>query len=108
MAGFAEAVRLAQSAGLDPKRLLEVIDASTFRSPWYQSKGAGMLKADFSPHFALKHMRKDFELMRQLAEETGTALPVTEAVRALFASSEESGKGELDYSAIFQQLQQPS
>lgn len=104
MAGFAEAVRLAQSAGLDPKRLLEVIDASTFRSPWYQTKGAFMLKGDFSPHFALKHMRKDFELMRQLAEESAAALPVTEAIRALFARAEEAGKGELDYSAIFRQL----
>jgi len=104
MAGFAEAVRLAQAAGLDPKRLLEVIDGSTFRSPWYQTKGAAILKADFSPHFALKHMRKDFELMAELARERGAALPVTETIRALFAGAEAAGKGELDYSAIFAQV----
>ena len=31
-------------------------------------------------------------------------LPVTDAVRPLFAESEAAGKGELDYSAIFAQL----
>ena len=63
-----------------------------------------MIKGDFAPHFALKHMRKDLELMALLAKELELGLPVTEAVRSLFAKSEESGKGELDYSAIFLQL----
>ena len=104
MAGFAEAVVLVEHAGIDPKRLLDVLEASTFRSPWYQTKGAAMLQGDFSAHFALKHMRKDFELMVALANELNTNLPVTESVRCLFASAEEAGKGELDYSAIFAQL----
>lgn len=104
MAGFAEAVTLAKSAGLDPKKFLEVLAASTFPSPWYQTKGTAMLKGDFSTHFALKHMRKDFELMAALAQELSLMLPVTEAVRRLFAEAEAAGRGELDYSAIFGQL----
>jgi len=106
MAGFAEAVTLAQAAGLDPKKFLEVLEGSTFRSPWYQTKGAGMIKGDFTPHFALKHMRKDFELMCALAQEVAAAVPVTDAVRALFAEAEAAGRGELDYSAIAAQLAQ--
>ena len=108
MAGFAEAVALAKQAGLDPQRFLEVIAASTFASPWYQTKGVGMLKEDFSPHFALKHMRKDLELMGSLAEEVKTPLPVTDAIRNLFIQTEASGRGELDYSAIFAYLLEPS
>ena len=104
MAGFAEAILLAKQAGLDPKRYLDVLEASTFRSPWYQTKGAGVINGDFSAHFALKHMRKDFELMGELAREAGAKLPVTDSIRRLFAESEASGKGELDYSAIFLQL----
>ncbi len=99
-AGFAEGLLLVQRVGLDPKRYLEVLEASTFRSPWYQTKGAGMLKRDFSPHFALQHMHKDLRLMSELADETGTAVPITKAVEQLFAASENAGKGELDYSAI--------
>ena len=104
MAGFSEAVTLAARAGLDPKRFLEALEASTFRSPWYQTKGAAMLQGDFSPHFALKHMSKDLRLMCELARELNTDLPVTEAVRRLFASAEEGGRGELDYSAVFAQV----
>ncbi len=104
MAGFSEAVLLAQSAGLEPVRLLDVLEASTFRSPWYQTKGTGVLQKDFSPHFTVKHMRKDLELMCQLAQELGVQLPVTEAVRRLYAEAEGTGKAELDYSAVFAHL----
>ena len=104
MAGFAEAVSFARRAGLEAQLLLQVLDASTFPSPWYRSKGAALLKGDFSPHFALQLMRKDFELMKLVAQETGARLPVGEAIRELFAQAEAAGKGELDYSAIYAQL----
>jgi len=99
-AGFAEGLLLVQRAGLDPKKYLDVLEASTFRSPWYQTKGAGMIRRDFTPHFALKHMHKDLRLIAELAGESGTATPVTNTVEQLFAASEASGRAELDYSAI--------
>ena len=107
MAGFAEASLLAQAAGVDPKRLLEVIDASPFRSAWYQTKGATMLKQDFSAHFALKHMRKDLDLMVALSQDVGQPLPVTESVRQVFAQTEAAGRADEDYSAIYAQLAAP-
>ena len=100
VSAFAEGLLLVQRAGGEPKKYLEALDAGGFRSPWYQSKGVGMLKREFAPHFALKHMHKDVRLMTELAEETGTAAPITNAIRQLYAASEESGLGDLDYSAI--------
>lgn len=105
-AGFAEALLLVRRAGLDPKKYLDVLEASTFRSPWYQTKGQGMIAGEFSPHFALKHMRKDLGLMRELSDEVKAALPITEAIEALFADSEAAGRSELDYSAILATLEQ--
>lgn len=104
-AGFSEGLLLVQRAGLDPKRYLEVLEASTFRSPWYQTKGVGMVKRDFIPHFALKHMSKDLRLMLELGGEIGVELPVTAAIGQLFAQSDSAGKGDLDYSAILAQLE---
>lgn len=104
-AGFAEGLLLVERAGLDPKRYLEVLEASTFRSPWYQTKGVGMIKREFVPHFALKHMRKDLGLMGELAGDVKAAAPVTEAIARLFAESEAAGRSELDYSAILAQLE---
>jgi len=107
-AGFAEGLLLAQRAGLDPARYLDVLGASTFRSPWYQTKGTSMIKREFAPHFALKHMRKDLRLMQELAAEVKTALPVTDVIEALFAQSEAAGKRDLDYSAVLAQLEHPT
>jgi 3-hydroxyisobutyrate dehydrogenase-like beta-hydroxyacid dehydrogenase len=104
-AGFAEALLLVERAGLDPKRYLDVLEASTFRSPWYQTKGSGMIKREFATHFALKHMQKDLRLMTELGAELGAALPVTGAIAALFNESESAGRGELDYSAILAELE---
>lgn len=104
-AGFAEGLLLVQRAGLDPKRYLEVLDASTFRSPWYQTKGVGMIKRDFTTHFALKHMHKDLRLIGELAADVKALLPLTGAIEQLFAKSEDAGKAELDYSAILAYLE---
>ncbi len=105
VAGFSEGLLLVQRAGLDPKRYLEVLEASTFRSPWYQTKGVGMVKREFAAHFALKHMAKDLRLMAELATDTKTTLPITNAIEYLFATAEANGRAELDYSAILAQLE---
>jgi 3-hydroxyisobutyrate dehydrogenase-like beta-hydroxyacid dehydrogenase len=104
-AGFAEGLLLVQRAGLEPQRYLDVLEASTFRSPWYRTKGASMIRREFATHFALKHMHKDLKLMQELAQEVAAALPVTGAIEALFSESEASGRAELDYSSILAELE---
>lgn len=104
-AGYAEGLLLVEKSGLDPKRYLEVLDASPFRTQWYQTKGIGMMKRDFNTHFALKHMHKDVRLMLDQGKATGTALPVTAAIQRLFEQSEGAGRAEQDYSAILAQLE---
>ncbi len=108
VAGFAEGLLLVQRAGLNPKRYLEVLEASTFRSPWYQTKGVGMVKREFAVHFALKHMHKDLRLMGELASDVRADLPITRAIQQLFAQAEASGRAELDYSAVLAQLESHS
>jgi 3-hydroxyisobutyrate dehydrogenase-like beta-hydroxyacid dehydrogenase len=100
VAGFSEGLLLVERAGLDPARYLEVLQASTFQSPWYQTKGLGLIRRDFAPHFALKHLHKDLRLMGELAAERATSLPITKAIEQLFAQSESAGRGEMDYSAV--------
>ncbi len=103
-AGFSEGLLLVQRAGIDPQRYLDVLQASPFHTPWYASKGVGMIKRDFSTHFALKHMAKDVRLMNQLAASNNLSLPITQAIEALFAQSEAAGRAEQDYSAILDQI----
>lgn len=106
--GFSEGLLLVERSGIDPQRYLEVLEASTFRSPWYRTKAVGMLKREFGVHFALKHMHKDLRLMLEQGTEAKIALPVTKVIERLFAESEASGKSDLDYSAILAQLEEGS
>jgi len=108
VAGFSEGLLLVERAGLNPKQYLEVLEASTFRSPWYQSKGASMIQREFAAHFALKHMYKDLRLMGELAGEAKSSLPITGAVERLFAKAQAAGQGDLDYSAVLAHLESPS
>lgn len=108
VSGFAEALLLVQRSGLDPKKFLEVLEASTFKSPWYQTKGAGMIKREFASHFAMKHMHKDLRLMREQASDTGTAIPITLAIEQLYEAAQKTGRSELDYSAILAFLEEVS
>lgn len=105
MAGFAEAILLIQRAGGDPKKYLEILAGSSFSSPWYGTKGIGVLNRDFNVHFALKHMHKDLRLMGEFAKDVKTALPITKAIEEAFAKAEEQGKAELDYSAIYTMIE---
>lgn len=105
-AGFAEGILLARRAGVDPQTLLAVLEAGTFSSPWYQTKGRAMLRGDFAAHFALKHMHKDVRLIGALAQSLEVELPVTQAVRALYQAAEAGGAAELDYSAVLAHLEQ--
>ena len=53
-------------------------------------------------------MYKDLRLMGELAQEQRARLPITDAIAQLFAQSEATGKGDLDYSAILAHLEHPS
>ena len=107
-AGFAEGLLLVQRSGIDPRRYLDVLEASPFRSAWYQSKGAGMIARDFSTHFALKHMAKDVRLMNRQAADVGLKLPITQAIEALFGACEKAGLSERDYSTILSFIDSPA
>jgi len=101
---FAEALALAESAGVDPKLMVEIIMAGRARSGIIEMKAPPMLARDFTPFFALKHMRKDIDLMIQAARDLQVALPLTAALATLYADAVAHGLGELDFSAILGML----
>jgi 3-hydroxyisobutyrate dehydrogenase-like beta-hydroxyacid dehydrogenase len=45
-----EGMLLATRAGVDPSKLLEVVQASGFRSPYFDFKGQALLRRDFETH----------------------------------------------------------
>lgn len=98
--GFAEALALGTSGGLDAKALVEVLQASPFHSPLFLVKGELIERKDFAPRFAVSLAEKDQRLAQEAAAEQGAKVPVNEAVRALLAETAKSGRGDRDVSAV--------
>jgi 3-hydroxyisobutyrate dehydrogenase-like beta-hydroxyacid dehydrogenase len=101
---FAEALALTESAGVDPRLMVEIIMAGRARSGIIEMKAPPMLGRDFTPFFALKHMQKDIDLMIAAGRDLRVALPMTTAMAAVYADAMARGLGELDFSAILQVL----
>ena len=98
--GLGEAMALGASGGLDPAKVLEVLQASAFHSPFHLMKGEQMLTGDYAPRVAIRLVEKDQRLAQEAAAEQGAKLPVNEAVRQLLAAAVASGRGDLDLAVV--------
>jgi 3-hydroxyisobutyrate dehydrogenase-like beta-hydroxyacid dehydrogenase len=98
--GFGEALALGASGGLDMAKIIETIQASSFHSPLYLIKGEQILNRDWAPRFAIALAEKDQRLAQEAAAEQGARMPISAAVRGLFADAIESGRGDKDLCAV--------
>jgi 3-hydroxyisobutyrate dehydrogenase-like beta-hydroxyacid dehydrogenase len=97
--GFAEAYTLGQKMGVDPHKLIELVQASMVRSGAIDYKAPFVLRRDYSPNFPLRLMHKDIHLMLDLAKEHRVKLPALETVDEIYELSSEEGWDDLDYAA---------
>ena len=105
MQAIAEAVVLGESAGLDRKRLLEVLSHTAVVAPAHVGKLARIVRNDYSPQFPLRLMNKDFQLILQTAARENVSMPATEA--AFRVSAEELMSGdEQDFSAVLRKMEE--
>jgi 3-hydroxyisobutyrate dehydrogenase-like beta-hydroxyacid dehydrogenase len=103
--GFAEAYTLGQKLGIDPHKLIELIQASMVRSGVVDYKAPFVLRRDFSPNFPLRLMHKDIHLMLDAAKENRVKLPALETVDEIYELSTEEGWENLDFAATLALLQ---
>ena len=101
---LAEGLAFAESMGLDLAAFLDVLKASAAYSRAMDTRGAKMVTSDFIPHAWLKQSLKDFELMKLAAERVGQELPLARVYTELIESCIAHGEGELDNSAVVQEL----
>lgn len=104
MQAIAEAVVLGEKAGLNRKRLLDVLSHTAVVAPAHMGKLARIAINDYTPQFPLRLMNKDFKLILEAAAEAHTPMPATEA--ALHVNSEELAYGEEeDFSAVLRRME---
>lgn len=94
---IAEAVRLAEAAGVDAKRLPEALKGGFADSLPLQIFGARMAARDFEPPLGTNAiMLKDLDNAAALAKEFGVSLTMAQAAAGLYRALKAAGKGEKD------------
>ncbi len=97
--GFAEAFVLARKLGVEPHKLMELIQASMVRSGAIDYKAPFVLRHDYTPNFPLRLMHKDIHLILEQAKENRIKLPALETVDEVYELASEEGWDDLDYAA---------
>jgi len=100
-AALAEALKLARSAGFEPKQTAALIAASAAASPVVTMKLPRMIAGDFDEtDFALALMHKDTRYASALAGQLGAPHEMIDGAAAAFARAEAKGFGAKDFSAV--------
>ena len=98
--GFCECLVVAKKAGVDPDKMLEVVMASGFASPYYTFKAAAIAKRDFEQHFSVDLLVKDQTLMLEEAASLKVPMPGLAILREMFQAARAQGWGQEDIAAV--------
>lgn len=100
MVGYAEALALAEQAGLDRDRVRELVLSGTGTSGAMERLAPLSLEGDFKPRFKSEHLLKDLALALAEADELELNLPGTTNARDLFDLLCQVGGGGLGSQAV--------
>ncbi len=101
----AEALVLAERAGVDPAKVREALMGGFAGSKILEVHGQRMLDRAFDPGFRVRLHRKDARIVMDAAAEVGAPVPSFTIVAEQFQRLIDRGGGELDHSGLFTLLE---
>ena len=101
---LAEGLNFAVHAGLDGKKVVEVISKGAAQSWQLENRGPTMLDDKFDFGFAVDWMRKDLQICLDEARRNGALLPLTAVIEQYYGKLQEKGYGRLDSSSLMKLL----
>lgn len=107
-AAISEALVLASKAGVDPRKVIQVLSGGLAASRVMEMRGESMIDHNFQPGFRIDLHRKDLNIAMTTGREFNAALPVSALVTQLYESMAARGHGDLDHSALLMLLEEMS
>jgi len=101
-----EALLLGAKGGVDPAKMLELIQHSAGTSYCATAYGPEILAGTYDASFPLSHAVKDLRLAMELADSMGAELPFTERVAELYAAAEAEFGSEAGHCLAAQLIEQ--
>ena len=112
MIGTCEALEMGVRNGLDPGVLSEIMLASSGRNwslevynPYPGVMATAPASNGYKPGFMVDLMVKDLGLALAIAEQSGVDNQMGQLAQALYASHQQDGNGQRDFSSILERLQ---
>src|SRR5215216_2078495 len=102
--GLSEGLMFAERAGLDAKKVIEVISKGAAQSWQMENRGSTMVDDKFDFGFAVDWMRKDLGLVLDEARRNGAHLPVTALVDQFYGDVQALGGSRWDTSSLITRL----
>jgi 3-hydroxyisobutyrate dehydrogenase-like beta-hydroxyacid dehydrogenase len=101
MLAFAEAVALAEKAGVDRARSVEVLLKSVIASPMVKYRGPFVLGMPEEALFDVDMIQKDLRLALDMARASGVALPSVSLTHELLTAAKGLGLAKYDFAVVF-------
>ncbi|MAY68749.1 MAG: 2-hydroxy-3-oxopropionate reductase [Rhodospirillaceae bacterium] len=100
----AEALSLAQAAGVDPGKVREALGGGFADSRILEVHGQRMVEGKFTPGARCPIQRKDMDQAMELADHLGIELPATALSRDLYDRVIAAGDGGLDHAGLIRAI----
>jgi putative dehydrogenase len=101
----AEAMILAERAGLDPKMVVEMVGPGAGGSRMFQMRAPMMVEGVYEPAtMKVSTWRKDMAIIAEFADDVGCATPLFTLTQPVYAEAMAMGLGDQDTAAVFEVL----
>jgi len=105
MVAMAEALVLAQKAGVDPARVVQAISRGAAQCWALDTKPPKLFKRDLSPGFKAYMQAKDLKIVIDTGRTYHVPMPLTAVAHQLYEAMVGMGNGDLDNSAVITVLE---
>src|SRR4051812_19762062 len=101
----AEAMVLAERAGLDPKLVVEMVGPGAGGSRMFQMRAPMMVKRSYQPAtMKVSTWKKDMAIIAEFADEVGCETPLFTLTQPVYSKAMEMGLGDKDTASVFEVL----
>ena len=101
----AEAMILAERAGLDPKKVVEMVGPGAGGSRMFQMRAPMMVEGKYEPAtMKVSTWKKDMAIIADFADEVGCETPLFTLTQPVYTEAMAMGLGDQDTAAVFEVL----
>lgn len=101
----AEAMILAERAGLDPEKVVDMISPGAGSSRMFQMRAPMMVNRVYEPAtMKVSTWKKDMAIIAEFAEDVGCDVPLFNLTAPIYSQAAEMGLGDKDTASVFEVL----